>query len=135
MKPMIGVFGNEKHLTDALDELYRRDFTDREVKILETPARLSGKSKKDEILMVAGIPGSNNLASGGPPPVAATIVVRNSPEAMREDLRNMGIPGDEVDFCVQRLQHGNRLLILDVDEPRAVQALDILKEAQATNLI
>lgn len=144
MKPIIGIFGSDKDLTNALDELYRRDFDKDNIKVVEaaekSPTTIP-QAQDEGIIGMMSVVGpaqgpQHASASNRTVPAVVPVVDRSGSAAVvREDLLHMGVPRDEVEFYVQRLEHGNKLVVLeDIDEARAESAKDILRQAQATNL-
>ncbi|GAB4454523.1 MAG: hypothetical protein Kow00120_24350 [Anaerolineae bacterium] len=131
MTTVIGVFGTQKDLTEALDALYAQGFGD-EVTIVDA----NRSEPEGGAIMVPAASGANPADSGQNTPVPAFApVYADTPEPeLRRTLSGLGVAGETVDYLVRRAKRTSVVVVVQTDEDRATQARDIMQQASAEHV-
>lgn len=132
MTTVIGVFGTQKDLTEALDALYAQGFGD-EVTVVD-----ANRSEPDEgAIIVPAATGPNTAGSGQNTAMPAFApVYDNTPEPeLRRTLSGLGVAGETLDYLVRRARRTSVVVVVQASEDdRATQARDIMQQAKAEHV-
>jgi hypothetical protein len=130
MKTVVGLFDNSQDLEQALNELHSRGFGEDEINIQQSP--IIGQDKKlvtdPDTGDVSGVMLDPDTPAASDPRVVVEI---GDPIGTLVDL---GVPSEEAPFYAEGVKQGGTLLIVQIDDKRAPEVLNIMRLANTSRV-
>lgn len=135
-KTVVGLFSSTGDADKVLNELQDRGFgakdSDSKLEVIDQ-FRLTGETDADtasERVVAAPSSPAGPVTTGGP---YGTEQAEESVEQqnVRETLTDMGVNNEDASFYARQVVRGNTLIVVQADEDKAKEALELIKQVQA----
>ncbi len=137
MKPVIGVFDDDDKLTQALDALYQHGFDKEQIHLaeLEDSMPINLEHTEETILGNPGLAMEPSPLVTFNPLLDPDAVPGLARQELRQSLADLDVPDQELDFLVDTVMHGGKLVVISADQAWEAEARALLRTAHAERVV
>lgn len=133
MPAVIGVFDDPRVFEEALTHLAEADFHDGEISIVDESGknRFQGLGVGPAVVVEEAAAGGDAGAGRRRPEIEPRSIDAGG---LRRELEHLKLPEEELAYYARALSHRGRLVVIETDEARAREAMNVLSNVRAERI-